>query len=366
MFAWIGYDEFGDRFVRRAVTVARVDQAVGGLAGKSMRIGPLSLGPGGFLHAAAEGVIGTPTLSPRDGGPVAFDVTVPVSLSLRLRVGQETSYHANVDVGLVLTVRAAEPLLLVIDVAPVTAASIRIRLSGSGFGAAILPFVELLEREIRTHLAARVNALVNEPSARAARVIDIAARVDGTPDGPPPREFVWLEYAEFGERFFRHAVTEQRVGESVAKLAGREIAIGPVKAGPWDIATVRATGVVGTPSVSARDAELVKFALAIPVDLDLTVAFGGDHRYRSAIAIHLKLTARAADELQIVVKVRPIKPKHVDVELTAGSMVGRRLQAVAGIEGQIRSQVARTVNAELEDPASRVIDVGARIDGAAG
>lgn len=359
------YGTFGARFVRRAVTVERVSAAVGRLAGKSMRLGPLSLGPAGLMQVAASGVIGTPVVTPRDSAEVVtFDVSVPVSLGLRMRLGQETSYHADVTVGLVLLARAAEPLLLVIDIQRVRADDIGLTLRGSGLGAAILPFVEVLEREIRAQLALAVNRLVGTTEMRASRVIDVGARVDSAPPVPPPGELVWLSYDAFGERFFRRAVSLARISAAVERLAGREVAFGPLRAGPRDVATVAATGNVGTPTVTARDAELVIFDVAIPVDLDLTVSVARDVHYRCSLAIPLELTARAADELLIVVDIAPVDAAAVDVEITSQGLLSRALRSVGDLDAQLRTQVAKAVDAEVSDPVSgdRVVDIGALVD----
>lgn len=358
----IGYHEFGARFIRRAVTAERVAKALGGFAGKGMRLGPISLGPGRFVRVSAEGVVKTPTVAERVGDLAVFDVAVPVSLSLRLRVGQETSYHADVTVGLVLTARPAAPLLLVIDIPPVSARDIRLELRGSGLGAALLPFVEVLEREIRSGLASRVNALLNEPSTRASRVVDIAARIDGRPDDAPPARFEWLSPAEFGDRFFRHAVTERRIAAEVADLKGREVSIGPLRAGPRDVATVSATGVVGAPTVAANEGELVTMRVRIPLDLDLAVTVSRALPYRAAIVITLELVARAADELSVVIDIPPIDASTVAVELTSRGVLGRLVGSIGDIEGQIREHVAAYVNRETAEPT--VVDVAARIDAA--
>lgn len=373
------YGTFGTRFVRRAVTVERVSAAVGRLAGKSMRLGPLSLGPAGLVQAAASGVIGTPVVTQRDSADVVtFDVSVPVSLNLRLRVGQETSYHADVTVGLVLLARAAEPpppatpplvggpaLLLVIDIQRVRADDIGLTLRGSGLGAAILPFVEVLEREIRAQLALAVNRLVGTTEMRASRVIDVGARVDSAPPVPPPADLVWLSYDAFGERFFRRAVSLARISAAVARVAGREVTFGPLRAGPRDVATVAASGNVGTPTVTPRDdAELVTFDVTIPVDLDLTVSVARDVHYRCALTIPLELTARAADELLIVVDIAPVDAAAVGVDVTSRGLLSRALRSVGDLDAQLRTQVTKAVDAEVADPVSgdRVVDVGALID----
>lgn len=364
-FDWIGYGEFGTRFIRRAVTIERVTEALAAFAGKGMRIGPIAVGPIGFVELDARGEIGTPTVRHRDGDLVSFDVSVPASLDLRMKIGQVTSARAEVVVDLVLTVRAADPLLLVIDIPPVQADHVELKMSADGFAAAALPFVEPLEGEIRRQVARQVTGILSDPGMRASRVIDIGAKID---DVPPfvPQQLSWLGYAAFGERFFRVAVSEKRLGEGLAELAGREITIGPLQAGPKDRATVTAHGVVGSPSLLRQEANPVTFDVEIPVRLDLTITLSRDVRYACDIVVNLELVAMAADDLVIVIDIPRITADDVDLTLTAQGVFGKVLRAVGGLDAEIREQVAAKVNEETADPAAggRVVDVGARVDAA--
>ena len=66
---WITYGEFGKRFFEEAVTLERISDAVEGMAGKGIKIGPIGLGPGGLAGFVAEGSVGSPTISKRNTGP---------------------------------------------------------------------------------------------------------------------------------------------------------------------------------------------------------------------------------------------------------------------------------------------------------
>ena len=54
-----------------------------------------------------------------------------------------------------------------------------------------------------------------------------------------------VPYAVFGERFFEHAVTEERIVGGFDGLAGNKIEFGPIGAGPGKLAKVRAEGTFG-------------------------------------------------------------------------------------------------------------------------
>ncbi|MGN6605842.1 MAG: hypothetical protein ACTHMS_02365 [Jatrophihabitans sp.] len=181
----------------------------------------------------------------------------------------------------------------------------------------------------------------------------------------PPTATDFISYGEWGELFFRAAVTEQRVLGAVATVAGQPIDFGPTKVDPIGLIKVSASGRVGTPELAQRDEALVVFDLVIPVTLALLLDLGLDkHRFNADVHVRLVLTARAARPLQIVIDIEPPHGRDVSVDLRAEALRSSVLQVLAGIEGELRRQVARFVRKELEKPAlqqARVIDVGAAI-----
>lgn len=177
-----------------------------------------------------------------------------------------------------------------------------------------------------------------------------------------------IAYEEFGARFFRHAVTAERIVAGLRGLAGERIEFGPIGAGPGKMAKVSAEGEFGTPAAERVGGELVAFRLSIPVELDLLIDLGVDrHKFHAAIEVGLDLAARAADPLRIVIDVKPPTASDVTVNVEASGLRASVLQRVAGVDEEIRRFVARYVARELDKPhivAARDIDVAARIDGA--
>jgi hypothetical protein len=175
-------------------------------------------------------------------------------------------------------------------------------------------------------------------------------------------------YEEFGRSFFRTAVTEERILAAIGGLAGDTFEFGPLAVGPGRIAKVNATGRLGEPSVEAVPYDEVRFRLAIPVDVQLVVRVPLDeHRFHAELVVHLNLTARAARPLRVVIDIdRPTKD-DVDVRLEAATVRATLLNAVAGVEGELKRFVAKYVAREVEKPhiaKARDIDVAARISGA--
>lgn len=73
-----------------------------------------------------------------------------------------------------------------------------------------------------------------------------------------------ISYAEFGTRFFKHAVTEERIQGALSSLAGNRIEFGPIGAGPGRLAQVSAVGVVGAASATHAHGDKVAFRLEKP------------------------------------------------------------------------------------------------------
>lgn len=367
---WIEYADFGERFVTYAVTEERIAAAVSGMTGRGVQIGPFSLGPAGLAGFAAEGALGTPVVTRNPGDALAFGVRIPLTLAVKLVLGgRKLKLAAVVEIGLTLHARTAEPLLVVIDVAPVTAKDVSFTLRAEAIDTAwemlLDPIAGLVQREV----ANRVNAIVGDPKVRSERVFDIEAILDGYRS--PHRNdtvFEWIDFREFGLRFFTRIVTRERVHDVVAQMAGSEIAVGPLSEGPRGAATVTVRGAIEQPRVTDRGlgepgAPRI-FDMTLPVGLDITVDVLKANHYRADLRIPLVLTARAAEPLQIVIDVPPPALEDISLEFTAKGLRAATLARLAGIKKQVVAQVVAVVSTELADPTGRTIDVGAAIDGA--
>lgn len=364
--AWIDYAEFGERFVTQAVTKDRIEAAVSGMTGRGMTIGPFSLGPAGLAGFVAEGKIGKPEVL-HSGPHVTFEVTVPLSLALKVMLGgQKLRLEARVEIDLTLHARTADPLLIVIDIPPITQRDVSFVLRAQAMDAAgemlLDPIAGLVQREV----ASRVNAILADPKARRSRVFDVESMVSGTKSTHREQaEFDWIGYDEFGHRFFSRIVTRERVFDVVERMAGRPIEIGPLKTGPGKSATVTVRGSVRVPQLDEKTDMPRSFDLTLPVSLDITVDVLKANRYRADVEVPLVLTARAADPLLVVIDVPPPDPDDIRLEFKAHGVRAATLGALAGIKKQVIAQVAGVVSKELADSSGRTIDVAARIGSSA-
>lgn len=174
-FRWIDYSTFGARFFALAVTEKRLASAFGELAGRSIEIAPFRTGPKARAEVSAHGVVGTAALTARHSDLVAFDATVPLTLELVVRFLREHRYRAFISIDLVLRARAADPLLLVVDIPPITGEQVRIAVAADGMAASALKTVGGIENRIREQVLTKVNAELADDSGR---VFDVGARVD--------------------------------------------------------------------------------------------------------------------------------------------------------------------------------------------
>lgn len=397
---WIDYAEFGERFVAAAVTESRIEAAVSGMAGRGMTIGPFSIGPAGLARFVAKGSVGKPTII-RRGPHVHFDVALPVKLRVDVTLGgQRMRLEAVVDIDLKLHARTAKPLLVVIDIPPVTTRDVSFVMRAQAIGTAwellLDPIAKLVQREV----ANRINAILADPDSERGRTFDVEAILNGSKSpyrGRPSHE--WIGYDEFGHLFFERVVTVERVQEVVESMAGKPIEVGPIRTGPGNKAQVSVQGSVRLPKVtpagdrSARpvpepriaelppvgsappvetaatngaahhDPALITFDLTIPVSLDITVDVLKSNRYRAEVQVPVALTARAAAPLLIIIDAEPPRAEDIELELKAHGLRATALGKVAGIRKQVALQVAAVVRKEVADPARRTIDVAARLDG---
>ncbi|WP_405485625.1 hypothetical protein [Nocardia sp. NBC_00511] len=388
---WIDYAEFGERFVAAAVTESRIESAVSSVAGRGMTIGPFGIGPAGLARFVAKGSIGKPSIV-RRGPHVHFDVMLPVKLRVDVTLGgQRLRLEAVVEIDLDMHARTADPLLIVIDIPPVTGRDVSFVMRAQAIGTAWEVLLDPIAKLIQNEVANRVNGILADPDSQRGRTFDVEAILNGTDSayrGRPTHD--WIGYDEFGRRFFSRIVTADRVREVVENLAGKPIEVGPLRTGPGNKAEVWVQGSVRLPKVSdprpvlpqpepriaelpstapkpevepePHDPALVRFELTIPVTLDISVDVLKTNRYRAEVQVPVALTARAAEPLLIVIDAVPPSARDIDLEMTAEGWRAAALGKIAGMRKQIAVQVASVVRKEVADVSRRTIDVGARLN----
>lgn len=170
-----------------------------------------------------------------------------------------------------------------------------------------------------------------------------------------------ISYEQFGINFVERAVTAERIADSISKVSGDSVEVGPMSAGPGGIATVNAVGKVGAVIVNPNHDKHFRFEATLPIDLELEVRLAGvPTRYRGMVEVLLRLSVHTVAPLTLRIDIAELTDDDISVELQAADAVGGVLQKVGNIDGEVRSQVKNVVNRRLssdEAKATREIDV---------
>ncbi|MGE2721935.1 hypothetical protein [Mycolicibacterium celeriflavum] len=183
---------------------------------------------------------------------------------------------------------------------------------------------------------------------------------------PADDEITEMTYEEFGRRFFEVAVTEDRVGDAIADIAGDEFEMGPIAQGPGKIAKVTARVRIQKPRLTRHVGPMITFAIRIPLEIDMMVDLRIDKpKFMVFGEIALRATARAAEPLLLILDVEKPRASDISIHVTSKSLRGELVRILGGIDAEVRRFIAAHVAGEIDSPASqkaKVIDVGATID----
>ncbi|MGQ0632712.1 MAG: hypothetical protein ACT4P1_16985 [Sporichthyaceae bacterium] len=173
------YATFGRQLFTELITPERVVTAVKALAGEQFSFGPNPVGPGKLARLTVTGRLEQPTARRRGTEPLQFRLTLPAEVDLTVDVGGQASrFHSSVVVVLNVTVRAALPLALVFDVAPVDPEDITVTLAGDGLRANLLRTMAGMDDEVHRYVAKFIARELASARLREATTIDVAAIVE--------------------------------------------------------------------------------------------------------------------------------------------------------------------------------------------
>jgi hypothetical protein len=175
----------------------------------------------------------------------------------------------------------------------------------------------------------------------------------------------YITYEEFGRKFFEAAVTEKRVADAFATMAGDELEMGPMGQGPGGIAKVTAKVTIGQPRATRTLGDEITFAVRIPLAVDLLLDLRVDkQRFKVSGEIALRATARAAVPLLLVIDVPKPRTRDISVDVASTSIRGEVLRILAGVDGEIKRFIAHHVGQQIDDPrsqAAKVIDIADQV-----
>ena len=180
-YEYVSYETFGRRFFEVAVTEERVGAAFAAIAGNEFEMEPMAQGPGKIAKISANVTIKQPRVSRNIADSITFDIHIPllIDLLVDLRLDKQR-FRVDGDIALSATARAAEPLLLIVDVARPRPSDITVHVSSKSIRGELLRIVAGVDGEIRRFIAQYVNEEIDSPQSQAAQVIDVAEQLDQT------------------------------------------------------------------------------------------------------------------------------------------------------------------------------------------
>ena len=107
----------------------------------------------------------------------SYTYRCPVDLLLDLRLDKQR-FVVSGDIALRATARAAEPLLLIVDVAKPRPSDITVNVSSKSLRGEVLRILAGVDGEIRRFIAQYVADEIDAPHSQAAQVIDVAHQLD--------------------------------------------------------------------------------------------------------------------------------------------------------------------------------------------
>ncbi|WP_207544936.1 hypothetical protein [Mycobacterium lehmannii] len=175
----ITYEEFGRRFFEVAVTEQRVGSAIADIAGDEFEMGPIAQGPGKIAKVTAKVRIQEPRLTRHVGPMITFAIRIPLEIDMMvdLRI-DKPKFMVFGEIALNATARAAEPLLLILDVEKPRASDISIHVTSKSLRGEMVRILGGIDAEIRRFIAAHVAGEIDSPASQKAKVIDVGSTID--------------------------------------------------------------------------------------------------------------------------------------------------------------------------------------------
>ena len=178
-FEFMTYEEFGRRFFEVAVTEERVAAAFGAFAGDQFEMGPMRQGPGGLAKVTAQVSVQQPRAERITGETFVFDIRIPLAIDMVIDLRlDKPRFNVAGEIQLRAEARAADPLLIVIDVAKPRASDISVDVASTSLRGELLRIVAGVDAEIKRFIAKYVRDEIDKPVSKKAQVIDVAKRLD--------------------------------------------------------------------------------------------------------------------------------------------------------------------------------------------
>ena len=176
---YMTYEDFGRKFFEVAVTEDRVGGAIAAIAGDAFVVGPIGQGPGKIAKVTAKVRIMEPRLTRQLGEMITFSIRIPLQIDMvvDLRI-DKPKFMVFGEIALRATARAAEPLLLILDVEKPRPSDISIHVTSKSLRAEVVRILGGIDAEIKRFIAAHVAGEIDSPASQKAKIIDVADSID--------------------------------------------------------------------------------------------------------------------------------------------------------------------------------------------
>ena len=184
---FVTYEEFGRRFFELAVTEERVAAAFAEIAGDEFEMGPMAQGPGGIARVTAKVKIQQPHVRRTLGDTITFAIRIPLIIELVVDLWLDKQrFVVDGDIALRASARAAEPLMIVIDVAKPRPSDIAVHVTAKSLRGEILRILAGVDGEIKRFVAAYVAEEIDSPASQQAKPSAWQCQRLSLRESPPP------------------------------------------------------------------------------------------------------------------------------------------------------------------------------------
>lgn len=169
-----------------------------------------------------------------------------------------------------------------------------------------------------------------------------------------------LSAQQFTERVLNAAAPPERVAEVVARMLGDEVRLGPILAGPGEVASATAVGVRGKVHVATTDDPNWQQKVTVPIDLSVRVEVAGFVvRFRGAVRVRTRLRLHVEQPCVVAVDIEEVGPPNIDTAVEALGAAARLVGCVENLDETITEHVVIFVNDLIRSPA---VDKALHID----
>jgi hypothetical protein len=176
---YMTYEEFGRKFFETAVSEERVCGAIAAIAGDAFEMGPMGQGPGKIAKVTAKVRIMDPRVTRQLGDLITFAIRIPLEIDMvvDLRI-DKPKFMVFGEIALSATARAADPLLLILDVEKPRPSDISIHVTSKSLRGEVVRVVGNIDAEVRRFISAHVSGEIDSPASQKAKVINVADSID--------------------------------------------------------------------------------------------------------------------------------------------------------------------------------------------